>query len=348
MSARGAAVRVHRWLGIAAAAFWLLQALTGVAIVFHWELDDATVAGAHRPTDFVAIEGTLGLLAKRGAIESVWTSAGAADRYDVSVAGVGSVRIDGAGNELRLIKVGSQSPFDTIVMLHQTLLAGDVGSWIVGVSGLLLVSTLLLGLWTAWPRRGTWRQSLRLPRAGWPRPARFYGWHRALGLWVAGPALLLVVAGTMLVFEDATAKLVGAAEPASPAPGRPMGPPLGFARIAAIALARYPGSHLTAVSFPAAARPSWQVRVRQPSEPRRDYGTSTVFIAPDGRILAAHGADAAPWSRWLVDYLYAFHTGEAGGTVGRIAVMAVGLWLATMIVLGVMLWSARRRPRRRN
>lgn len=36
-----------------------------------------------------------------------------------------------------------------------------------------------------------------------------------------------------------------------------------------------------------------------------------------------------------------------GGLAGRIAVAAIGVWLITMIVLGVLLWSARRRPKAR-
>ncbi len=37
------------------AAFWLLQALTGILLVFRWEIDDALVAGPSRPADPAAL-----------------------------------------------------------------------------------------------------------------------------------------------------------------------------------------------------------------------------------------------------------------------------------------------------
>ncbi len=43
--------------------------------------------------------------------------------------------------------------------------------------------------------------------------------------------------------------------------------------------------------------------------------------------------------------LFPIHTGEAGGIVGRLLSIAVGLWLVAMIVVGLLLWLKRRKPR---
>jgi uncharacterized iron-regulated membrane protein len=40
------------------------------------------------------------------------------------------------------------------------------------------------------------------------------------------------------------------------------------------------------------------------------------------------------------------HTGELGGLAGRLLALAIGAWLVTMVVIGVLLWL-RRRPRRK-
>src|SRR6266404_4182806 len=37
--------RVHKYLSLGLLVLWLLQAVTGVLLVFHWELDDLGVAG---------------------------------------------------------------------------------------------------------------------------------------------------------------------------------------------------------------------------------------------------------------------------------------------------------------
>lgn len=351
---RAVTVRVHRWLGVGAALFWLIQALTGVLIVFHWELDDATIAGARQATDLVAIERRLDALAppRSGrAIDSVWTTAGTGDRYDVTVttpAAEESVRIDGAGRVLRTMHDGERSVFDTLVVIHQNLLGGDTGASIVGLSGLLLLSNILVGIGVAWPRGRAWRQAFKPPPGRAPRVARLSGWHRLLGLWVGVPAAVLVSIGVLLVFEDGVGRALGAAELEAPAPTAiAPGPAAPFYRVVATALARYPGATLTAVSFPNGQRPSWRVRVRQADELRRAYGTTTVFVGRDDRVLADHNAHRAAPARWLMDALYPIHTGESGGVLGRLAVLAIGLWLLSISIFGLLLWSARRQLRRK-
>lgn len=344
-------VRVHRWLGLAAALFWLVQAVTGVLIVFHWELDDAGIAGVPSATSLPAIERRLYALAPPNSgrtVESLWTTAGAANRYDVAVAtaaGEESVRIDGAGNVLRTLRSGERSGFDTLVVIHQNLLGGDGGAWIVGVSGALLLSNIVAGLYIAWPRGRGWRQAFRPPPRRVPRLARLYGWHRLLGLWLGVPALVTVAVGVLLVFENGVAHLIGATELEAPLAAA-AGPPASFSQVAATALARYPGSTLTAVSFPGGDRSSWTVRVRQGGEWRRAYGTTTLFLGRDGRIMADYNARRAPLARWVMDALYPIHTGESGGPVGRLAVLAIGLWLLSVSIIGLMLWWTRRGLRR--
>src|SRR3546814_15927261 len=38
---------IHRWASLTMMAFWLVQALTGMLLVFSWELADATVSAPH-------------------------------------------------------------------------------------------------------------------------------------------------------------------------------------------------------------------------------------------------------------------------------------------------------------
>lgn len=357
-SIRRKLIHLHRWLSLAAAIFWLLQAITGVILVFHWEIDDATVAGIHRQTDLAAIEARAERLAPPASarsISSIWTSASGIDRFDIFVDGDKTsavVRVDGAGNVLRMRgeneRFADGGLIDTLVVFHHNLLGGDFGSWIVGLSGLLLLSNMAMGLALAWPRRGTWRQAL-LPKRLGPKAARRYAWHRAVGLWGVIPALLSVSAGAMLVFESGTSTMLGA--PPIDAPTQPPGdgPLIGMAQAARTALAAYPGSRVSGISFPSDDDATYRLRIRQPGEPRRAYGMTTVFVsAVDGRIIARYDALKAPLSRRFMDILFPFHTGEFGGTVGRVAVAAIGLWLITMIVIGISLWQARRKRARRS
>ncbi|MBV9842505.1 MAG: PepSY domain-containing protein [Sphingomonadaceae bacterium] len=346
MTLRRSLVSLHRWLGLAAALLWLLQAATGTLIVFHWEIDDATVAGAHRPTDLAALQRRADAFAAAGApVQSIWTSAGALDRWDLSLANGDSVRVDGAGDVLRTRRDGdglaNGGLIDRIVVLHQSLLAGDAGHWIIGLSGVLLLTNLALGLCVAWPRRDQWRRAIR-PISPKPVAARHFSWHRAVGLWAVIPAMLAIACGTVLALSDAFASLA----PAPPAVAAHAAEPIRIGMIQAIAIARrrHPGASLSGIDFAAPASPSWTVHLKQRGERVRAYGNTNVTVdAATGAITADDDALRGGAGKWLHNHYFAIHTGEIAGLGGRVAMFAIGLWLLAMIYMGTRLWLARRR-----
>lgn len=352
---RNAAVRLHRWLSIAVAIFWLAQAVTGLTSLFHWELDDAAVSLAHAPTDLEKLEARLAALAPPGSgryVSSVWTTAGLADRYSITVVdetsgNYTSIRVAGDGTVLQTLEPGERSFFGTVVLFHHNLLLGDTGSWIVGFSGILLITNLFLGLRAAWPARGQWKAALNPFRRG-ARAARLFQLHRAFGLALVFPAIVLMSAGTSLVFQEGLGSLIGAKAPSlDPLPWR-SGPQIGFAGAARSALATADRSRLTMVELPTPEDATYRVRILMPGEIRRAYGTSVVLVAAQsGDVRGIFPASEAEPAKAFMDALYAVHTGEALGTLGRLINLAVALWLITMIVLGLMLWHERRRQRRR-
>lgn len=334
MTPRQAVVKVHRWLSLAAAVFWLVQALTGIFAVYHWEIDDAFVRGPHRATDFRAIERSVAGLK----VSSIWTSAGFADRYDVNLEDRVH-RIDGAGNVLRVRRDGERWANGgynaTIVTLHHDLLQGDRGRTIVGITGILLISNILLGLMAAWPGAGQWLRALR-PRGG------AYGWHRASGLWLALPLLLIAFAGIMLAFEARSEAMLHAAIDA-PEETSKAARTIGMAEAIDRARARYRDAVVSGIRFPSNANAVWRLTLRQRHEPRRAYGKTVVFVsAIDGRILADYDALTAPAGRRVFESLFALHTGEMFGTAGRIVSLVSGVGLTALMTFGVALWLRRR------
>lgn len=348
-------IRMHRWLGIGAAIFWLCQAITGLVLVFHWEIDDALLSGLHAAPDWAAIEAAADTLAPAGSensISSIWTSASGSDRFDVFLdrpQGSATVRINGSGAILREQADGDRIAnggwISTLVNFHHNFLAGDLGGWIVGLSGILLLSNLGMGLVQAWPRRGSWRRAL-LPRRKGPKAAHHYSWHRAIGFWGAIPALFSIGAGTLLAFENGTAELVGAPAIEAPVAESAGREPIGMATATQIALAAFPGSQVSGIGFPSDEEAIYEIRLLQADEPRRAYGKTRVYVnASNGQILKRYDATIAPVNRRFMDSLFAFHTGGFGGFLGRVAVFAIGIWLIMMIMLGLLLWLARRGAR---
>jgi uncharacterized iron-regulated membrane protein len=115
-----------------------------------------------------------------------------------------------------------------------------------------------------------------------------------------------------------------------------------------IALARYPRAAFAGLELPTNGESWYRVLVRQPEEPRRVFGTTTVYVGSlDGHVLADENAQQAPPGQRLVDLLYPIHTGEAAGIFGRASVLLISLLLLTMSALGTLLWWSRRSDRLR-
>lgn len=347
--------RVHRYLAFGLALLWISQALTGLLMVFRWELDDASVAGPVVPLDPQALGRRITAIEAQApglTVTQLYASGGVAGRFDLYVDDAADhttlIRVDGAGNVLRT-RAADTGLIAFAATLHQTLLAGDTGKLILGLSGICLLSSILMGIGLAWPvRANQWRLVL-WPRNARPGAARRYAWHRAAGLWLAVPAVTFISAGVLLTFESPLERWLGldatppelASAPAVSSHELPPG------RALEVALARLPFSELSGAALPTAERPWYRIRVKQPGEWRRVYGTTVVFVsAADGRVLRVEDALAPTAAQAFMSNLYPVHTGEAAGLPGRLSALAVALWLLVMLFLGVGLWSARRRPRR--
>src|SRR5690242_11484706 len=98
----------HKYLSLAVASLWLMQAVTGLLLVFHWEMDDAALAGPKRALDPAKLDLALRRLQAAhpdDTLSGVYPSGGFPGRFDVLIANpagaIDAVRIDGEGAVLR-------------------------------------------------------------------------------------------------------------------------------------------------------------------------------------------------------------------------------------------------------
>lgn len=340
-------LRVHRSLSLAVCLFWVLQALTGLALVFRVEIDNALTPGAAAPLDPTAMGEALASLPRQLGVPVVSLTAAdrAAGRYDAFDEGDRRVaRLSGRGE---LVAEGHRLDtarrFDDLLSLHQSLWAGDAGTAAIGASALLLLSNITLGLSLGWPRPGGIRRALVPPKAP-PGAAATLQRHRATGLWFAGPALVLVLGGAAMALGDPWSDRLGAdRRPPHVTPsGRPL--PITFQAAVETALQHYPGARISVINLPSAETPRYRFRLRQTGELQRFYGGTEIFVdARSGAVLASYDGRRAPAMRTLFDAFYPVHTMEFLGLPGRLLAAAVGAWLLTMTFLGLRLWRARRR-----
>jgi uncharacterized iron-regulated membrane protein len=345
-------IKLHRWMGIGAAAFWLVQALTGVLLTFHFEIEDAVISAKNVPTDLAAIERRIDAISSAGGLSRVkWmrTTAGLPDRYSIAFvdrAGTDSMaRIDGAGNVLHHHAADDLGFIGIMRELHFELLSGHTGQWILGISGGLLVSNLIVGLAVAWPRKGWWKSAI-IPSQKGGATARMFSWHRSLGLWAAIPAVVMAGSGTLILFQGALVELL-AIEAVDLPVNSAKAQPIGFEAASRTAVAAIPGSAFVGTRFPTEQDASYHVWIRAPGELYRSYGASVVVIdANDASVREIWSASEATTSKAFLNALYPVHTGEAAGLAGRILAIAIGAWLVVVTVTGCLLWL-RRRPRRK-
>lgn len=354
--------QIHKYLSLTVAALWLMQAVTGLLLVFHWEMDDAVLAGPARALDPAKLDLALqSLIAVHPGttLTGVYPSGGYPGRFDVLIASqkgdTDAIRIDGEGAVLRerpwnydYLHIGW---LQIATYLHQTLFLHTPGNWIIGLSGLLLLTNIGLGLSLAWARRRQWRRALTPPKSG-PLLAKLYGWHRAVGLWLAIPALFSVSAGVIRAYDDPLADHFEDTRPApteSVAAREPVTGTASAGEAVRSAFGLYPDSTLSSLEPPDEHAPWFTVKVNQVHDVRRISGTTIVYVSSlSGRVLANYDARAMPLKTRFWDAVYPFHTGEIAGVAGRCLVSLIALWLIAMIGLGLSQWLVRDRASARS
>jgi uncharacterized iron-regulated membrane protein len=303
------------------------------------------------------VPGRIEALGAGGAVvHEMWTSGSSRNRFDVyytDATGVERIlRIDGAGRSVRdrpeTDRFANGAVFETLTTVHQTLFAGSAGSWIIGISGALLFSNLLIGLRLAWPSgRAGWRVLLR--RSSLSGRNLWQLWHRRVGMCLFIPALVVAGAGTLLAFNSEVENLLRAtpAEPKSNLVHWNGGSTVGVAPVISAALAREGGAALVAVIMPEPVNPWFRVRLLTRHERPRIWGNTTLYFDPsDARLLMEKRAIDAPAARAFMDALYPLHTGQIGGVPTRLVVLLTGAGMLLLMALGLRTWLARVRSRR--
>ena len=348
---------LHKYISLGVGALWFLQALTGTILVFHRELDDAMLGARPVSIDMSKIDAriaavrrdrpgsTIGLLTVSGGLPGYFDLFATDKSKETDV-----LRLDGQGDVLRTRPYehdyASMTGFRLLYIFHTSLFAGATGRIFLGLSGVLLLTTIIFGLQLAWPPRGRWRRWL-WPTAQAQSAMTWFTWHRAVGLWFAAPAIVFVSAGAILGLIEPIDDLLGVSTKAPAIPRTVERTAISPSKAIEIALAQYPGSRFAVLEMPAPRAPWYRIRVRAPGEPRRVFGTTAVYVsAADGAVLADYDARTAPLATQFAMDTFPVHTGEIAGLGGRVLSMANGIWLMTMAGLGLTLWWTRRTQRR--
>jgi uncharacterized iron-regulated membrane protein len=371
-------LKVHLWLGLGLGLFLSTIGLTGSALVFWHEIDEALNPALYRawiPADarLKPLEDVLA--AAERAAPPGWKSGGvdapsdgglnyvfsfyypeptpapeeatalniAVNPYTADV--TGRRVFYHAWNPLRHCLVGF------LFKLHYALLLTDFGVIAVGAMGALSIVSALTGLILWWPLDGKWRRVLTIKRhASGMRLNQDI--HQIAGFYPLIVFLALLISGLYFNFPEQFRWLLECFSPltpeavALPDPAAEIHP---ASLDAALARVEYPGGVPQSYSFSAKHSGTFTACYRDVPELRRYVLDSRCLVIDrrSGELLEvrdpAHGTGGDIFIQWLRP----LHSGRAFGWLGRLLVFVAGAACPVLFTTGVIRWLQKRRAQRR-
>lgn len=350
-SARAGFLTIHRWIGATLGLLLLLQGLSGAALVFRDWLEPV----AH-PELSVAHSGER--LAVQSLLDAVKAASpdSAVDRVEFPEESSRTVlfKMTDADGGKRLVAIDPYSgdivrqggllrwPFEFFQELHEYLLAGKTGEWIIGIEGLALLFMAVSGLVVWWPRRARFASGFRIVRGrSWAIFWRTL--HRALGGAIAVMLIFSATTGALMVFKDPFRELLRlggevVSKPSAKVAERPGQPLVPIDAIVAKAQAQYGNTPLRELRFPDAQGRGVSVYLEAEGSARP---LATKLVAYDrftGEELGNYIAGRNPVGNEIVDWLFPLHTGAAAGGWLRVLVFLGGAGLVVLGGSGLWLW----------
>lgn len=360
---------LHRWLGLTLGCWFAAVGLTGSVLVWHQELDQALnpvlqgqvavsplppsavleALAAHRPQarplllmapDAHSRHYVVWALQDPG---SFWRGTEYRQYYlDPGSGALLAERSWGAAlfDRLHLI--------NTLYALHSHLLLGEIGSWAVGLGGLFLLLSVGMGVTLAWPRRRQWRRVLGVKWRAAP-VRRWWDLHRAGGLWLALPLLVLAVSGLYLSFPQAFTQATAAllpfeAPPRARSVALPGAADIGPDRAVALAQAALPGARWQRIGLPSGPDSVYEVRLIRPGDLWQRGGGNRVWLDRyTGAPLWILEARRQRAGNTFIHWQFPLHSGEALGLAGRVLWTLAGLLPLLLLVSGFAVWRRTRR-----
>lgn len=236
-----------------------------------------------------------------------------------------------------------------LLKVHTHLLAGSLGSTLVGLLGIaLLMGALMgLGLWFTQGRPFKERFALRHQKGVLLFVSDL---HHLMGLFLGPLFVLIAFTGVNLAFPEVSEALLGAKDLGHADQTKPIlstGSRSATQRVKldeAVLLARgpFPRAEVRSVTTPEGDNGSLQVHFKQASEPNDRHPLTAVWIdAYSGQILEVRNPLRFNSRETLETLLWPIHTGEWAGGGWRLVWFAAGLSLPVFFATGVIRWLIR-------
>ena len=360
-------LNVHLYLGLTLGMVFALLGITGSVLVFYPEIDRAlnpelrpSAPGAPAVSVQAVVDKVRALYPDR---EGGWRIemplnentpvtiryANASEREGRSFSPL-LITLDPLTLEPTSRRVWGDYLVTFIYDLHYTLLFDKPGKIAVGIIGLIMLMSLLSGLWLWWPSKSRWRAALA-PKVREGVVRRTYDLHVLGGVYGALLLMVLVLTGAGLALPEQTRSLVAGTFTLRPLPevvsdAAPEAALIQLDDAVAIALERFPQSQLRWVDVPGRDGGLLAIRVYQPDEPGRRFPKTKLWLdSTTGEILGVWDPAENASGNTVLDWLHPLHNGEAFGLAGRWLAFVAGLLPLLLFATGIIRWRQKRRAK---
>lgn len=241
-----------------------------------------------------------------------------------------------------------------IFKLHfALLLKPEISRFVLGITGPLLIFSVLTGLIVWWPLTGRWLQALTIKRkAG---TARFnFDLHKTSGFYTSLILIAVLFSGIYMVFPK---NVVPVLELFSPVTYRywfnstptPNVEPISMADAVAIAEQRYPRGRLHWIYGAPGTTDTYTVCLDDVARP--GSWLQRVCVVMDrytGEVLDIDDPADATAGEVFTHWQWSLHSGRALGMTGRVLVFLTGLTCPVLFVTGVIRWFQKNNARSHN
>lgn len=352
---------VHRWLGLTVGLMFVLIGLTGSLLVFDHAIDEwlnpdllLTEESGERASlnDVIAVaeqaySGKAVSVSKPRVDLGVWTVWFSSDTEKTP--SFTAVYVDPYTTRVTGRRVWGQDLMSWIYRLHFRLVAGDIGATIVGIIGIMMMISIVSGIYLWWPLwKKSWRAAFAI-RSG--RRVNF-DLHKSLGIFSAIFLLVIAFTGVYMEFHEWFHETVALFAEVGEHPSgltsmtTSAKEPLTSEEALALAQTHFPHALFDHLHPPIGQDGFYEVAFRQPGEVQQSFGRTQVFLNQyTGDILAIRTPQDFTAADAFFAWQFPLHNGEAFGLIGRWFVLVMGLVPSVLYVTGFLLWRRRRKPR---
>ncbi|WP_166831216.1 PepSY-associated TM helix domain-containing protein [Thalassoroseus pseudoceratinae] len=353
----------HRWIGLTVGLLFVLIGLTGSILVFDHAIDEwlnpnlllTAQTGDQAPIAEIinaaetSYDGKAMSVTKPRVENGVWTVWFSKKTKDGRK--FVAVYVDPTNSKVTGQRTWGEDLLGWIYRLHYQLVAGQTGVVIVGVAGLLVMVSLISGVYLWWPLwKHSWRAAFMI-RGG----SRFnYDLHKTLGIGSFVFLFALVFTGVYMEFPFLVKPIVTMFSEETQEPRRLKSKESeskqAISADDALRIARqhFPNAAFDHLHPPRGADGTYEVAFRQPHEVQQTFGRSQVFLDQySGEVLALRNPDDFTAADVFLAWQFPLHSGEAFGMVGRWIVFISGFTPAILYVTGFILWWRRGRSRKK-